>query len=1230
MIKSTFFTKLLLFLIILPALSFGQQLDYPLGEVLIHLKKEISIDQFSSSLQTNSAHFFNKSKINPVAKELAIWKISFDPNLFDERHVLNTLRADPLLENAQYNFYIKNRNTPDDPQFGEQWHWYNSGQSGGPAGIDLDAGLAWGITTGGVSILGDTIVLCIIDESFDLQHEDLAPNLWVNSQEIPNDGIDNDENGYIDDYQGWNVDFENDQVGSTGASEWHGTAVAGISGAKGDNATGITGLCWDIKLMLVSRGNTTADAVAAYNYPLRNRQLYNQTNGQRGAFVVGTNASWGIDFGMASDAPIWCSVYDSLGHAGILNAAATSNMNIDVDEFGDLPTTCSSDFLITTTTVDRFDIKMENAGYGAQSIDLASFGDEILSTSVNDAYGPISGTSAAAPQLAGAIGLFHTIQCPSFANLAKYEPQQAALLLKNYLLDGVDPNASLANITLSGGRLNVFNSMQLLLADCNYAGCFPPYAIEVSEIGQETVFVNWISDNPDNVLNLEYRESGNTLWNVFNSIEAPFLLENIHPCTSYEFRLESECDDSNSAYSEIFTFMTDGCCDAPSQFNFSAEANNINIAWNAITAAEAYLLAYRPSGTLPWNEQLLVGNNFSVPNLLECTDYDFRVKTICPNEESTFSAIQMHSTLGCDVCTEFDYCATSGAPGGFTWINQVNVADLSHSSATNTQAYSDFTDQSANLTRGFVHEVAISTDYNALQFSGIFSIWIDFNQNGIFEGVELAFQSNGPEVSTSGTIFIPPSALLGSTRMRVALHEDYYDPCGMSSLFGEVEDYCVFISEPTECLPPANIQAEANNNSVNLSWLGNILIDEYIINYQENGTSDWQSSTVTSSNLIIYDLTPCTSYDFFLTSVCDGETSSASPILSFTTKGCGTCLDEDYCEVIPGNVSFEWIETVSFNDLYNNSGSNNGYVHFTDYTTSVIPGGTYTFTLEPGFSNDFFNENFYVWIDYNRDGVYNDVTEKVMQSTSTNGDIIIQEVQIPLNAQTGATRMKIAMKYIDPIYNPCEGGFFGEIEEYCINILEESTDVCPEAFISYTEALDEHNILMTWDSVDDAVSYRLRYRAIDSLHLPWCYLTTPNTSALAINLESCIDYSLQIQTICAEGMGSFGLSTIMNTCSYVSTENIEASAITDPKLSVYPNPFSENLTLQYTATEDQAIETEIYSGFGQLIRRDKFDVLKGDNYFDYSLSDQPSGIYILNIIIDGQSYSSQKIIYQTP
>ena len=446
--------KLLVIIIFVSGL-FAQ--DHDPDHVLVKLGHDVKKGEFKTFLDSTK-YVIEQT----VVKRLNIYKIRILNEHLTAQMAVKELRNNPWVEKVQLDHKVTPRQTfPDDNQFSVQWDKHNTGQSGGTPDADIDAPEAWDITTGGVNALGDTIVVAVIDGGMMLNHTDLAQNLWINHNEIPGNNIDDDNNGYVDDINGWDAYSSDGSVPSDG----HGTHVAGIIGADGNNGSMVAGVNWDVKLMAIagSSGNTST-VLEAYGYALDQRAIYDSTNGALGAFVVATNSSFGIDNADCSSGSyaLWNDMYDAMGEYGILSAAATMNSNSNVDNTGDVPTGCVSDHMIAVTNTTRNDTKNSGAAYGATTIDLGAPGTSVLSTYSSGGTQTLTGTSMAAPQVAGAVGFMHAAMSAGFSSYFKNNGAEGGVLIKQMILDGADPLTSLAGITVSGGRLNIYNTAMLV------------------------------------------------------------------------------------------------------------------------------------------------------------------------------------------------------------------------------------------------------------------------------------------------------------------------------------------------------------------------------------------------------------------------------------------------------------------------------------------------------------------------------------------------------------------------------------------------------------------------------------------------------------------------------------------------------------------------------------------------------------------------------------------------
>jgi len=423
-------------------------------KVIIRFQPELSDSQIRSLFENQEVE-----KLEVLVPSLNLYSVTFKKPASGKTFLRTFANSPKIIKYAQPNHVVKLRQSPNDPELKSQWSLNGLSARG-----DIGATQAWELGTGGKDAEGNELVVAVIDGGVDIAHKDLKSNIWTNSKEVPGNQKDDDGNGYVDDINGWNAVEDNGVIHGTAGDQGylHGTHVAGIIGAQGNNRLQVAGLNWNTKIMgVVGSSGETSVVAKAYGYVIAQKKLWIESEGKKGANIVVTNSSFGVDEADCSSADfsLWNDLYNEMGSLGILSVVATSNSSVDVDEVGDVPSGCKSPYIISVTNTDSEDEKYSGgAGFGAKSVHLGAPGTEILSTVPGDKTKKLTGTSMATPHVTGAVALLHSLASKKFVEEYKNDPKKAAKELKTILLKSVDKVSSLKGNTITEGRLNVFKA----------------------------------------------------------------------------------------------------------------------------------------------------------------------------------------------------------------------------------------------------------------------------------------------------------------------------------------------------------------------------------------------------------------------------------------------------------------------------------------------------------------------------------------------------------------------------------------------------------------------------------------------------------------------------------------------------------------------------------------------------------------------------------------------------
>ncbi|HTH52075.1 MAG TPA: S8 family peptidase, partial [Pyrinomonadaceae bacterium] len=320
---------------------------------------------------------------------------------------------------------------PNDPLFGEQWALNNQGADGGKQRADLYAIEAWQTTKG-----SHDVVVAVLDSGVDYTHEDLVENMWIRPTSVP--AYQDDELGPVNDVNGFNSDdARSDPMDDNG----HGTHCAGIIGAEGDNAVGISGINQHVKIMPLkflgrSGSGSTAAAIEAINYVVDRKK--------NGVNVRIISASWGS----TTRSKALEDAIRAAGDAGILFVAAAGNDGSNNDRWGHYPSNYDLPNVISVAALDRADTLASFSNFGTKTVHVAAPGKAILSTWLGDGYREASGTSMATPYVSGIAAL-----------VVANEPSISMTDLRKRILSTVDKLPALDRKVATGGRVCAANAL---------------------------------------------------------------------------------------------------------------------------------------------------------------------------------------------------------------------------------------------------------------------------------------------------------------------------------------------------------------------------------------------------------------------------------------------------------------------------------------------------------------------------------------------------------------------------------------------------------------------------------------------------------------------------------------------------------------------------------------------------------------------------------------------------
>ena len=593
-------------------------LDSVQGEVITFRKRQIEAAEWDLSILEDRSF-----RSSPHLLHVKL------PEGMDIERAMLIFGSNPIVEYVEKNFLVHASYIPNDPHWSKLWGLYEDSQSRS----DIHAPEAWDIITG-----SPDVVVAVIDTGIDYDHPDLEDNIWLNPGECGNgketNGIDDDGNGYEDDWHGWDfVNGDNNPMdGNTDQEGYHGTHVAGIIGAVGDNDIGMAGVTWDVQLMplrvLGEDGvGDTADIINAVDYATDNGA--NISNNSYGGAGYSTSFLYAIGRALS---------------AGSLFIAAAGNNSTDNDTTPHYPSSYNLNNIVSVLATDIDDELSGFSNYGSTSVDIGAPGGtdtsqssyNIYGTKYGQAYQYHAGTSQATPFVTGAAALAW-----------QKRPEMTYSQLKTRIMDKADYDSDLNGKCVADGRLNAYSVL--------YDSAVPngtPDSLNGTWYSWKSISVNW-GDNSSNEIgfDVQRKKPGESEYTSIHSADANFTYHTDITVAGgtvyYQIRAYNMAGYS-SLSSPLSVTVPAGVPSGPS--DLTAEdptlVHHVVLSWqDNATNEQAFVIQRRLSGGGSWTTVATIDvDPYSQYPTMSWTDtgvnqgnYYYRVKATNPNGSSSYS-----------------------------------------------------------------------------------------------------------------------------------------------------------------------------------------------------------------------------------------------------------------------------------------------------------------------------------------------------------------------------------------------------------------------------------------------------------------------------------------------------------------------------------------------------------------------------------------------------------------